>query len=664
MEKVQFDTLGLSEEILRAVQEMGFEEASPIQAAAIPVILEGKDVVGMAQTGTGKTAAFGIPALQAIDLNLRQPQVLVLCPTRELAVQVAGEIQKLAKFMRGLTVVPIYGGSSYDRQLRALRDGAQVVVGTPGRVMDHLERGTLVLDAVKKIILDEADEMLDMGFREDIEFVLTRMPEERQTILFSATMSKPILDLTRRYQRDPAMVQVQHQTVTVENVEQFYFEVRSAMKMEATARLLDMYNLKSVIIFCNTKRMVDDLVSDLQARGYFAEGLHGDMNQQQRSNALNKFRSGTLEVLIATDVAARGIDVSDIEAVINYDLPTDEEYYVHRIGRTGRAGKFGKAFTFVGGRQDLNRLKDIMRFTKATIKLGQIPSLADVTENKSVVFLNKVRDVIQKGHLGKYAAHIERLLDTDAEGITSLDVAAALLKIALKDDKKKEAGDSAARAAGGPKPGFTRLFVTIGKKDRVHPRDLVDLIADNTSLLPAKVGDIELYDKFSFVEVPDQYAGEIIDTLGRATLNGRSITFDKATGKEEVNRTPTQGEGEMPTERAVPAEENFGFASPREGGRGPGGPGGYGQRRPYGNDRPGYGSGGGQRGGYGNDRGGAPGGQGGYRDDRGGGQGGQGGGYRGGQGGQGGGGGFRDREDRGGQGGGGYKGGGGFKKRY
>jgi ATP-dependent RNA helicase DeaD len=644
MEKVQFDTLGLSEEILRAVQEMGFEEASPIQASAIPVILAGQDVVGMAQTGTGKTAAFGIPALQAIDLNLRQPQ---------LAVQVAGEIQKLAKFMRGLTVVPIYGGSSYDRQLRALRDGAQVVVGTPGRVMDHLERGTLVLDAVKKIILDEADEMLDMGFREDIEFVLTRMPEERQTILFSATMSKPILDLTRRYQRDPAMVQVQHQTVTVENVEQFYFEVRSAMKMEATARLLDMYNLKSVIIFCNTKRMVDDLVADLQARGYFAEGLHGDMNQQQRSNALNKFRSGTLEVLIATDVAARGIDVSDIEAVINYDLPTDEEYYVHRIGRTGRAGKFGKAFTFVGGRQDLNRLKDIMRFTKANIKIGQIPSLADVTENKSVVFLNKVRDVIQKGHLGKYAAHIERLLDTDADGITSLDVAAALLKIALKDDKKKEAGDTAARAAGGPKPGFTRLFVTIGKKDRVHPRDLVDLIADNTSLPPAKVGDIELYDKFSFVEVPDQYAGEIIDTLGRATLNGRSITFDKATGKEEVNRNP-QGEGEMPTERAVPAEENFGFASPRDG-RGPGGPGGYGQRRPYGNDRPGYGSGGGQRGGYGN------GGQGGGgyrdRDDRGG-QGGQGGGYRGGQGG-----GFRDRDDRGGQGGG-YKGGGGFKKRY
>ena len=587
MEKVAFDTLGLSEEILRAVQEMGFEEASPIQSAAIPVILEGKDVVGMAQTGTGKTAAFGIPALQALEANRREPQVLVLCPTRELAVQVAGEIQKLGKFVRGLSVVPIYGGASYDRQLRALRDGAQVIVGTPGRVMDHLERGTLVLDSVKKIILDEADEMLDMGFREDIEYVLSRMPDERQTILFSATMSKPILDLTRRYQRDPAMVQVQHQTVTVENVEQFYFEVRSAMKMEATARLLDMYNLKSVIIFCNTKRMVDDLVADLQARGYFAEGLHGDMNQQQRTNALNKFRSGTLEVLIATDVAARGIDVSGIEAVINYDLPTDEEYYVHRIGRTGRAGKSGKAFTFVGGRQDLNRL-----------------------------------------------------LDTADDGITSLDVAAALLKIALKDDKKKEAGADAARAAGGPKPGFTRLFVTIGKKDCVHPRDLVDLIADHTSLPPAKVGDIELYDKFSFVEVPDQYAGEIIDTLGRATLNGRSITFDRATGKEEVSRQ-SAGEGDFPGERPAP-EENFGFASPREG---RGGPGGYSQRRPpYGNDRGGYG--GGQRGGYGNDRGG-------YRDDRGGGQGG----YRGGQGG-----GYRDRDDRGGDRGG-YKGGG-FKKRY
>ncbi len=633
-EKVTFDNLGLSEEILRAVQEMGFEEASPIQAAAIPIIIAGRDVVGMAQTGTGKTAAFGIPALQAIDMAVRAPQVLVLCPTRELAVQVAGEIQKLAKFMRGLTVVPIYGGASYDRQLRALRDGAQVVVGTPGRVMDHLERGTLVLDGVKKIILDEADEMLDMGFREDIEFVLTRMPEERQTILFSATMSKPILEMTRRFQRNPEQIQVQHQTVTVENVEQFYFEVRSAMKMEATARLIDMYHLKSAMVFCNTKRMVDDLVADLQARGYFAEGLHGDMNQQQRSNTLNKFRTATLEILVATDVAARGIDVSDVEAVINYDLPTDEEYYVHRIGRTGRAGKFGKAFTFVGGRQDQFRLKDIMRFTKANVKLGQIPTLADVTEKKSAIFLDKVREVVQKGHLGKYISHIERLLDTDGDGMTSLDVAAALLKIALKDDKKKEAGDSAARAAGGPKPGMTRLFVTVGKKDRVHPRDLVDLIAEHTSLPPSKVGDIELYDKFSFIEVPDQYAGEIIEALGRATLNGRTISFDRATGKEDLGREA----GAAP--RPAAPEDEFGFGQSNRD-RGPGSSGGFGGPR-----RPPFGGGGGNRGNYGNDRDG----------------GGQRGGYGGDRGGQGGGG-YRD--DRGGQGGGGYKGGGGnFKKRY
>jgi ATP-dependent RNA helicase DeaD len=573
MTNLRFDELPLSQEMQRAIADMGFEEATPIQTESIPVIMEGRDVIGQAQTGTGKTAAFGIPAIESIDGSDRRVQALILCPTRELAIQVAEEISKLVKYKRDISVVPIYGGQAYDRQLRALKQGVQIVIGTPGRVMDHIERGTLQLDGVKKIILDEADEMLDMGFREDIEFVLTKIPEDRQTILFSATMSKPIMELTKKYLRNPQLVKVVHQTLTVSNIEQSYYEVRNNMKMDVLSRVIDMYNLKSMIVFCNTKRMVDDLVANLQARGYFADGLHGDMNQTQRTNVMTKFKAGTLEVLVATDVAARGIDVDNLEAVCNYDLPQDEEAYVHRIGRTGRAGKSGRAFSFVSGR-DIYKLKDIMRYTNAKIKLAAVPSYEDVAEIKTTLFLDQIKEVIQKGKLDKQVSRIERLL---AEDFTSLEIAAALLKMRMKEAKAQAASEE----MKGPREGYDRLFVTIGKKDRVHPKDIIEALSENTSIPAGKIGDIDLYDKFSFVEVAKEYTAEVLDRLGRTTLLDRPVTFEKAQKK-----MPTEGEGgsSFREERNASREErgNSRFGSkpkPRFGG------GGYGGNRDRGGER-------------------------------------------------------------------------------
>ncbi|RSK50229.1 DEAD/DEAH box helicase [Hymenobacter rigui] len=631
--KTKFSELTLSEEMQRAITEVGYEEASPIQANAIPVLLQGRDVIGQAQTGTGKTAAFSIPAIERIDTDSREVQAIVLCPTRELAVQVSGEIQKLGKYKRGLAVVPIYGGSSYDRQFRALERGVQIVIGTPGRVMDHIERGTLKLDACKMIILDEADEMLDMGFRDDIETVLKKMPEDRQTVFFSATMSKPIMEMTKRYQKDPQIVKVNHQEMTVTNIEQSYFEVRGPQKKDVLTRLIDMYNIKSGIVFANTKRMVDEIVGDLQAKGYFAEGLHGDMGQQQRQNTLDKFRKGTLEILVATDVAARGIDVDNVEVVVNYDLPADEEYYVHRIGRTGRAGKQGKAFTFVSGR-DIYKLRDIMRFTKATIKQERVPSFEDVSEVKTTLMLGSIKEVIEKGNLDKYIARVQRLIDQDQEdGVTSLDVAAALLKMTMKEDKRAQESLDASRTQGAARPGFTRLFVTMGKKDRLHPRDIVDLIAENTSLTAGKVGDIALYDKFSFVEVPNEFVEEVVSQLGRSTIQGRPVAFNIATPRQEGDAQQEGGNrggfgGERP-------RRTGGFGGERrEGGFGGNrGGGSYGGNRGgFGGDRREGGSYGGNRGGgsYGGNRGGSYGGdrrEGGFGGNRGGGS--YGGGYKG-----------------------------------
>src|SRR6201998_3962723 len=419
-----FSELGLSPGVLKAIDRLGYEKAAPIQSEAIPMIMAGNDVIGQSQTGSGKTAAFGIPAVELVEAEL-------------LAVQVAEEIFRLSAFKSGIHSVPIYGGQSYDRQIRALQQGAQIVVGTPGRILDHLDRGTLQLDRVKMVVLDEADEMLDMGFRDDIEKILKSIPSERQFICFCATMAKAILELIHRYARDPKSIRIEHNILTVPSIEQAFYDIRGRSKTEALTRLIDLHDLKLGIIFCNTKRMVDDLTDELVGRGYSADRIHGDMSQAQRELVMTKFRNSGLEFLVATDVAARGIDVENIEVVFNYDLPWDEEDYVHRIGRTGRAGRSGRAFSLIAGR-DIYKLQSIERYTRMKIPRQQVPSLEEVEEKRTNVFFEKIRTALQKGEFQKEARIVDRLLE---QGFSSTDIACALVH-QLRKEEASRADDS------------------------------------------------------------------------------------------------------------------------------------------------------------------------------------------------------------------------------
>jgi ATP-dependent RNA helicase DeaD len=429
MEKRTFEALGLSPEMIKAVAQLGFEEASPIQTAAIPILLTGVDVVGQSQTGSGKTAAYAIPAIEKIDSTNKAVQVLILCPTRELATQVADEVYKLTAFKRNIHCVPIYGGASYERQLFELKKGVQVVIGTPGRVMDHLERGTLKLDQIKVVVLDEADRMLDMGFRDDIQTILEKTPQERQTVFFSATLSKPIRDLINRFSNNPQMIKIEQKELTVPTVEQWFYEVASRMKMEALIRLIDFHGYKLGIIFCNTQRMVDELADALLAQGFSTDRLHGGIPQAQRTRVMNKFKNSEFEFLVATDVAGRGIDVDALELVVNYDLPYDPEDYVHRIGRTGRAGKKGVAMTFVTGR-DIYKLQFIERYTKTKIRRGTLPTIGEVEGKRAEQLYAKLLKQLQSKLFKKHEVIIDRLLE---EGYTSTDIGSALFSMLLEN---------------------------------------------------------------------------------------------------------------------------------------------------------------------------------------------------------------------------------------
>jgi ATP-dependent RNA helicase DeaD len=409
--------------MLKAIDQLGFEQAAPIQAEAIPLLMQGNDVVGQSQTGSGKTAAFAVPAIEKVDVARRETQILILCPTRELAVQVAEEVHKLALYKRGLQALPVYGGQSYDRQLAGLRQGAHIVIGTPGRVMDHMRRGTLRLTGLKMAILDEVDVMLNMGFRDDIETILQATPKERQTVFFSATIPRPIQQLIEKYSRDPKQVRIEQKALTVPTVEQVYYEVDRRFKVDLLTRLIDMHDLKLGIIFCNTKRMVDDLVDHLNMQGYSADRLHGDMTQAMRDRVMQKFRKSGLEFLVATDVAARGIDVDDIQVVFNYDLPYDGEDYVHRIGRTGRQGRSGRAISFASGRE-LFQIRNIERYTNMRIQRGSPPTAAEVEEARAMVFLDKLRATLVSGEYNSYDHLVERLLE---EGFASTDMVSALI---------------------------------------------------------------------------------------------------------------------------------------------------------------------------------------------------------------------------------------------
>ncbi len=550
METIRFEELNLDAKILRAVTDMGFEAASPIQAKAIPLELEGKDIIGQAQTGTGKTAAFGIPLLEKIDPKNKKLQAVVLCPTRELAIQVAEEIRNLAKYMHGIKVLPIYGGQEIVKQIRSLKDGVQVIIGTPGRVMDHMRRKTIKFGQVHTVVLDEADEMLNMGFLEDMETILSELPEERQTVMFSATMPQAIAEIAKKFQKDPEIVKVVKKDLTVPKVTQYYYDVKPKNKLEVMCRLLDMYAPKLSVVFCNTKKQVDELVLALQGRGYFAEGLHGDLKQVQRDRVMNGFRKGRTDILVATDVAARGIDVDDVEAVFNYDIPQDEEYYVHRIGRTGRAGREGKAFSLVVGKE-VYKLRDIQRYCKTKIVPQPIPSIDDVTEIKADKILCQAEEILQDNDMDRLIDIIERkVLEED---YTTLDLAAGLLRMIMGEDNEDIIEDSrplrslddlgdwrdrnygrgrGSRSGGrGNRSGgddMARLFINIGKNQNVKPGDILGAIAGESGMPGKMVGSIDMYDKYTFVEVPRDQADIVLQAMKDARIKGKNIHIEKA----------------------------------------------------------------------------------------------------------------------------------------
>jgi len=531
LEVKQFSELGISEETLKAISNMGYEAPSPIQSLTIPRIMEGVDIVGQAQTGTGKTAAFGIPIVEKVDQDRKVPQAIIIVPTRELAIQVAEQLFKLSSSFPKIRTLPIYGGQPIERQKMALAKGAQIIVGTPGRTLDLIKRRNLRLDEIAHVVLDEADEMLDMGFIDDIKTILEKTPSSRQTIMFSATMSREIISISKHYLKEPEILKVKHEELTVPLIKQSYFEIHPSKKVELLCRLLDINMFKLSIVFVNTKRGVEDLSMQLKSRGYFAEGLHGDLPQSRRNIVMGKFRKGDIDILVATDVAARGIDIDNVEAVFNYDFPQDEEYYVHRIGRTGRAGKEGHAYSFAFGK-DFNKLHFIERYTKSKIKREKVPTAFDVSEVKVNNFLSKIRETLEDGDLEKYTSIIEKLTGE----YSSFDIAAALFKISLPI--KEESGDddlSVKRESKYYKK--VRLFVNIGKKDNIAPPDIVRIISNESGIPKNSVGSITVCDNFSFVEVMSKDGKGVIDSINNTEVNGKRIFIEYA---KERKKAPSQ----------------------------------------------------------------------------------------------------------------------------
>ncbi len=608
-ENILFTDLNLSAPILKAIEDMGFTTPSPIQEKAIPVALAGRDLIGQAQTGTGKTASFAIPALEKIDTNVKGVQTLILCPTRELAVQVSEEIKKLAKYL-DVYVLAIYGGDSIEKQIKFLRKGVHIVVGTPGRVMDHLDRGTLKLDHINTFVLDEADEMLNMGFRDDIEVILQQAPKKRQTLLFSATMPKPILDLTKNYQNNPELVKIVSNELTSATIEQVYFRIHKEDRLELMKRLIDVNGIELSIVFCNTKQGVDELVEELRRNKINAEGLHGDMSQAQRNQVMAKFKSRVVNALVATDVAARGIDVDNVEAVFNFDIPFDPEYYVHRIGRTGRAGKLGKSFTFLSDRRDIFRLKDIEKFAKITIEQGVVPHKGSIVEIQKKRFAEKLKYEIS---LGKNEQYDTFLQDMVSEGVSADAIAAALLKMfanfkeqgqerdnlqQIQDNGGSKGGsrDRGGRNEGGngsfgrgnsgggrdrdrDRGGFSqgnggskfgrdrggysqgqsqgqsswksndnnqggepkfkpaasqgdekmvRLYLNVGKNQKIRKMDVLGAIAGETGVPGQRIGAIDIFGQYSFVDVQPEDAKHIISTMNKSQVKGKKVFFEVA----------------------------------------------------------------------------------------------------------------------------------------
>ncbi len=590
-----FRELGLSEPLLRALDELGYEKPTPIQAASIDPLMEGRDILGQAQTGTGKTGAFALPLLSAIDHTQNTPQILVLAPTRELAVQVAEAFSSYAKFMKGFHVLPIYGGQSMYQQLQALRRGPQVIVGTPGRVMDHMRRGTLKLDTLRALVLDEADEMLKMGFIDDIEWILEHTPEERQLALFSATMPEQIKRVANKHLREPAQISIAASHTTVESIEQRFVQVSQHNKLEALVRVLEVENTEGIIIFVRTRNSCVELAEKLEARGYAASPLHGDMNQQARERAVDQLKCGKLDILIATDVAARGLDVERIGHVVNYDIPYDTEAYVHRIGRTGRAGRTGMAILFVTHRE-MRMLRTIERATNSRISPMKVPSPETVAERRLSRLGEQVAEVVANESLDFMEAAVAQLcqqLEVDTDKL-----AAALLQLVQKErplqlppmqerqrDSRDERGGregrerrprptaemlgSAEALKDNPDVKMSRYVIDVGRENGVGVGNIVGAIANEANIDSRYIGQIQLFDSVTTVDLPDGMPKDVLQHLKKVRVCGRPLNI------REVTENMTF--------------EDSGSGAPRR--RRPQG----GDRRPHGGDRRGHGGNGGER---------------------------------------------------------------------
>ena len=513
-----FEELSLNEKTKRALKDAGYTNPTPIQEQAIPVVLEGKDFIGQSKTGTGKTASYSLPMIEKIDASSKKVQAIVLCPTRELAVQVADEVRKFLKYQEGIKTIAIYGGQSIETQIKMLKKGVQIVIGTPGRIMDHMRRKTLKLDNVKMCVLDEADEMLNMGFEEDIETILKDVPEERQTVLFSATMNKRIMGITKKYLKNPKKVKIQAEELTVNEIEQISISIKEAMKSETLMRLIEVYNPQKAIVFCNTKKRVDDLIEVLKQNHFKAEALHGDVKQTQRERIMKRMRNGEFQILVATDVVARGIDIQDVEFVLNYDVPQEEEYYVHRIGRTGRNGNSGKAFTFVVGKEK-SKLQSIKKYSNAKIKEGKIPTLAEINKIRNKQAIEKVQKVIDGGEFAN-----EELLQQLLENNTIEEVSKALITLLYKKPKE-EKNEITIKTKKGEN---VKLFFNLGRKDNMKVKDIVGSIAANCGIQGADIGKINILDKFSFVEVPGEFVEDVIKGMKGKQIKGRDCNVEIA----------------------------------------------------------------------------------------------------------------------------------------
>ncbi len=521
---VNYSDMTFTEPVARAIQEMGFETATAIQAKAIPVLLEGRDMLAQAQTGTGKTAAFGLPLIERLDPKDKSTQAIVLAPTRELAVQVAEAIAAMAKYT-GLSVVAVYGGQPIVQQLRALKHGAQIIVGTPGRVLDHLNRETISLDAVKFAVLDEADEMLALGFLEDIETLLAKLPETRQLAFFSATVPPRFAALTERFLNSPARITIAAARRTIDSVTQRAVEVPPGRKLDALMRVLDMETPGPTIVFCKTRQETQDIADALAARDYGAEPLHGDMNQNERDRVMRRFREGVCELLVATDVAARGLDIESVTHVINVDVPWDAETYIHRIGRTGRAGRTGDAITLVEPRER-RAMGNIERFTGAQVKIVQVPTADDITNRRQERLVERLREAIANGGNEFYLDAVRKT------GGDPYEVAAAALSLLTANQpvpvdmpEFRQPEPREFRELPRMSGDTARLFVGMGRNDGLRPADLVGAIAAETGVPGKQIGAIDILDRTAFVEVPKEMAQQVIDKLSQTPLRNKIVRW-------------------------------------------------------------------------------------------------------------------------------------------